>query len=65
MALLGPIHTNAFSKVSIFISVKTKDNIFIHTSIFVSFSPIQTKMLENHENNLDLGLHNRVNTEHP
>ena len=40
---------DAFSKVSIFITAKTKQNIFIHTSVFVSFSPVHTKMLKNDE----------------
>ena len=32
---------------------------FIHTSVFVSFSPIHTKTLENDENDWDLGLRMR------
>ena len=41
-------HTNAFSKVTVFISEKTKQNIFIHTSgsVFVSVSPIHAKTLK-------------------
>lgn len=39
---LGPGQTNAFSKVSVFVSRKMKQIIFIHTSIFVSFSPVHT-----------------------
>ena len=53
---LGPINTNAFSKVSVFIAAKTKQNIFMHTSVFVSFSPVHTETLENDENDWDLGL---------
>ena len=33
----GPIHTNAFSKVSVFISKKTEQHIFIPTSVFAAF----------------------------
>ena len=51
---LEAIYANTFSKVSVLISAKTKQNIFIHTSVFVSFSPIHTKTLENDENDLDL-----------
>ena len=36
-----------------------KYNMFIHTSVFVSFSPIHTKILENDENDWDLGLRMR------
>ena len=32
-----------------FIAVKTKQNIFIYTSVYVSFSPIHTKTAENNE----------------
>ena len=39
-----------------FASTKTKQNIFIHTSVFVSFSSIDTKMLKNDENDWDLEL---------
>ena len=55
IASLRPVHPNtkAFSKVSVFISAKTKQNIFIHTSVFVSFAPIHTKTLENDENDWD------------
>ena len=49
LLFLHPIHTNAFSKVSVFISARTKRNIFIQTSVFISFSPIHTRMLENDE----------------
>ena len=52
----GPIHTNAFSKVSVLDAAKTKQNIFIHTSVFVSFSPVHTKTLKNDENDWGLGL---------
>lgn len=39
---IRPGHTNAFSKVhvSVFISTKTKQIYFYHTSVFVSFSPV-------------------------
>ena len=33
----------------VYISAKTKQNIFIHTCVFVSFSHIHTKTLENDE----------------
>ena len=35
---------------------KTKENISIHTSVFVSFSSVHTKMLENDGNDWNLGL---------
>ena len=38
----GPGHTNAFLKVSVFLSTKTKQNTFAHTSVFVLFSPVHT-----------------------
>ena len=44
--MLGSVHTNAFSKMSVFISAKTKQNIFTHTRVFLSFSPIHTETLE-------------------
>ena len=53
---LGPSHTNAFSEVFVFIWAQTKQNIFIHISVFVPFAPIHTKTLESDENNWDLGL---------
>lgn len=37
---LGPNHTNAFLKVSVFFSTKTKQKIFAHTSVL--FSPVHT-----------------------
>ena len=53
---LGPIHTNTFSTLSVrFHLRKTKQNIFIHTNFFVSFSPIHTKTLENYDNDFGLG----------
>ena len=45
----GPIHTSMFSKVSVFNTATTKQNIFIPTSIFVLFLPVHTKTLENDE----------------
>lgn len=51
-----PTHTNALSKFPIFMSAKTKQTIFIHISVFVSFLPIHTETLENDVNDLDLGL---------
>lgn len=52
----GPTHTNALSKFPIFMSAKTKQTIFIHISVFVSFLSIHTETLENDVNDLDLGL---------
>ena len=39
---VGPDHTNAFSHVSVFVSIETKQNIFDHTSIFVLSCPVHT-----------------------
>ena len=39
-----------------FLQAKTRQNIFIHTSVFVSFSPIHSKALENDENDWNLRL---------
>ena len=50
------IDTNVFSKVSVFISAKTKQNIFIRISISVSFSPTHSKTIENVESDWALGL---------
>lgn len=44
-------------KVSLFISLKTKQSFFIHTIVFASFSPIYTKTLANDDNDGDQGLH--------
>ena len=52
-----PSHaSNVFLKVSVLIVVRTKQKICVHTSVFVLFSPIHTKTLENDENDWDLGL---------
>ena len=51
----SPIHTNAYH-VSFFISAKRKQNIFVHTNVFLSFSPAHTKTLGNNWH-LVLGLH--------
>ena len=47
--LASSFHTNAFSKVSVFIAAQTKKNIVIDISVFVSISSIHTKTLENDE----------------
>ena len=46
LAYLGPIHTYALTKVS----GENERKYFIQTSVFVSFSPIHTKTLENDQN---------------
>ena len=38
----GPVHTNAFSKTSVFCFLKTDKKFFVHTSVFVAFSTIHT-----------------------
>ena len=39
---LGPVHTNAFSKTSVFCFLKTDKKFFVHTSVFVAFSTVHT-----------------------
>ena len=55
----GPMDAIAFSKVYIFIPAETKQNIFTHTSVYVSFSPMHTKTPGNDENDGDLDLRMR------
>ena len=38
----GPVHTNAFSKTSVFCFLKTDKKFFVHTSVFVAFSTVHT-----------------------
>ena len=40
---LGPVHTNAFSKTSVFCFLKTHRSIYVHISIFTAFSTVHTK----------------------
>ena len=35
--ILGPVHTNAFSKTSVFCFLKTDKKFFAHTSVFAAF----------------------------
>ena len=40
---LGPVHTNAFSKTSVFCFLKTDKKFFVHTSVFAAFSTVHTR----------------------
>ncbi len=44
---LGPVHTSAFSNVCVFVRPKTHRSIRVHTTVFVAYSTVHTKTLEN------------------
>ena len=47
IANLGPVHTSAFSNVCVFVRPKTHRSIRVHTTVFVAYSTVHTKTLEN------------------
>ena len=44
---LGLVHTSAFSNVCVFVRPKTHRSIRVHTTVFVAYSTVHTKTLEN------------------
>ncbi len=44
---LSPVHTSAFSNVCVFVRPKTHRSIRVHTTVFVAYSTVHTKTLEN------------------
>ena len=42
LSFSGPVHTNAFSKTSVFCFLKTDKKFFLHTSVFAAFSTVHT-----------------------
>ena len=43
VSFLGPVHTNAFSKTSVFCFLKTHKSIYVHISVFTAYSTVHTR----------------------
>ena len=48
--VLGPVHTNAFSKTSVVCFLKTHKSIYVHISVFIAFSTIHTRPPKTNKN---------------
>ena len=61
--VFGPIHANAFSKEYVLDLAKTKQNIFVHTSLRFHLSTLETKRFQNDAFPLFIGVFGRFNVD--